>query len=132
MSEKKQIKSWRSRHVRIKPEYVERTMVFQGYYTDDDDEVWVEDKSLPMVEDIRINCPLAGFVYDPEETFEVMADIYGIDLYKHTFTPFEVGSVEPTHQVILKGRVTGDPYIWDTKYFDVVRQERVWVKDEEF
>jgi hypothetical protein len=85
-----------------------------------------------MVEDIRINCPLAGFVYDPEETFEVMADIYGIDLYKHTFTPFEVGSVEPTHQVILRGKTMHYPFVWDSKYFDVLRMEHKWVKDEEF
>ena len=130
MSEKKEIKSWRQRHVRIKPEYVERTMVFQGDYDDNDE--WIEDKSLPMVEDIKINCVLAGFIYDPDETFQVMADIYGVDLYKHTFTPFEVGSIEPTHQVILRGDRMSHPFVWDSKYFDVLRMEHKWVKDEEF
>ena len=130
MSEKKEIKSWRQRHVRIKPEYVERTMVFQGGYDDNDE--WTEDKSLPMVEDIKINCVLAGFIYDPDETFQVMSDIYGVDLYKHTFTSFEVGSIEPTHQVILRGDRMSHPFVWDSKYFDVLRMEHKWVKDEEF
>lgn len=132
MSEKKEIKSWRGMHVRLKPEYFQQFEEFDGNW--DDDENWIEDESLPKVVRVEISCPLRGFIDDPaNDIFEVTADVYGIDLYKHTYTPFEVGSVEPTHQVILRGKAMNTcPFVWDTKWFDVVRQEYVWVKDERF
>jgi hypothetical protein len=132
MSEKKEIKSWRGMNVRLKPEYFQQVEEFDGNW--DDDENWIVDESLPKVVRADINCPLRGFIDNPaNDIFEVAADVYGIDLYKHTYTPFEVGSIEPTHQVILKGKAMNtQPFVWDTKWFDVVRQEHVWVKDERF
>jgi hypothetical protein len=129
MSEK--IKSWRGRYVRLKSEYVVRTKVFDGYYNEDDE--WIEDRSLPMVEEVEINCPLCSFIDDPDEIFGVEAEIYGVDLHKYYNREFEVGSVEPTHQIILRRNSGEDyPYIWDVKYFDVLMSTKVWVKDEEF
>jgi hypothetical protein len=132
MSEKKEIKSWRGMNVRLKPEYFQQVEEFDGNWDDDDN--WIVDESLPKVVRADINCPLRGFIDNPaNDIFEVAADVYGIDLYKHTCTPFEVGSIEPTHQVILKGKAMDTyPFVWDTKWFDVVRQERIWVKDERF
>jgi len=130
MSEK--IKSWRGRSVRLKPEYIVKRMEFDGHY-DEEEGTWVTDKSLPMVEEFYINCPLSNFIHDPNDVFEVASDMYGIDLYGYTSKSFEVGSIEPTHQIILRRSSGVDyPYIWDAKYFDVVRKELVWVKDEEF
>jgi hypothetical protein len=132
MSEKKEITSWRGRSVRLKPEFFQQFEEFDGNW--DDDENWIVDESLPKVVRADINCPLRGFIDNPaNDVFEVAADVYGIDLYKHTYTPFEVGSIEPTHQVILKGKAMNThPFVWDTKWFDVVRQEHIWVKDERF
>jgi hypothetical protein len=129
MSEK--IKSWRGRHVRLKPEYVVRKKVFDGDY--DDDGNWVEDRSLPMLEEVEINCPLCNFIDDPNEVFGVSAEIYGVDLYRYYNSEFEIGSAEPTHQIILRRNSGEDyPYIWDVKYFEVLKRTQVWVKDEEF
>jgi hypothetical protein len=136
MSEKKEIKSWRHQHVRIKKEYLKIETVRNGHYDDDDN--WVDDENAPLVDEFQIvhGCPLTtleaiGLAKKPEtDVFKVWADVYGTDLYRHTFTPLEVGSVEPTHQIILEE--TRYPYMWDAKYFEVVRQEHIWVKDEEF
>jgi hypothetical protein len=125
MTEK--IKSWRHRHVRIKEEYILRRKEFDGYYDDNDE--WVEDRSLPMIEHVEINCPLSDCINNPSEVFEVASDMYGVDLYRYTNSEFEVGSIEPTHQIILRNN--GYPYIWDAKYFELVVRKEIWVKDEQ-
>ena len=124
MAEK--IKSWRDKHVRIKEEYIIRRKEFDGSYNDDDD--WVEDQSLPMIEIAEVNCP-AGICINADEVVKVSADFYGVDLYKHMFNEFEVGSIEPTHQIILDN--CRYPYMWDAKYFEVVTRKQVWVKEGE-
>ena len=122
------IKSWRGRYVRIKEEYILRR--FDGEYNEDDE--WVEDSSLPMIEEVS-RCPLENFIHDPNEVFIVASELYGVDLYNYYNREFEVGSVEPTHQIILRRNGKNDyPYIWDSKYFDVLVNTNVWVKDEGF
>lgn len=136
MSEKKEITSWRGRHVRLKPEFFEVKEEFDGNWDDDDN--WIVDESMPKVTFTEINCPLRGFIGDPvNEVFMVAADIYGIDLYRNILTPLDVSSIEPTHQLILKEhRMDWYHFVWESKYFEVVKEERVttttWVKDEEF
>ena len=136
MSEKKEITSWRGRSVRLKPEFFEEIEEFDGYW--DDNDKWIVDESMPKVTFVEINCPLRGFIGDPaNEVFTVASDIYGIDLYRSINAPLDVSSVEPTHQVILKGKAMDNyPFVWEAKYFEVVKEERVttstWVKDEEF
>lgn len=136
MSEKKEITSWRGKHVRFKPEFFEVKEEFDGYWDDDDN--WVIDESLPKKTYTEINCPLHPFVDDPvNNVFMVAADIYGIDLYRNILTPLDINSIQPTHQVILKGhKMELYPYVWEAKYFEVVREERVttstWVVDEDF
>lgn len=125
MAEK--IKSWRGRHVRIKEEYIVRR--FNGYYNDEEE--WVEDPSLPMIEEVS-GCPLADFIDDPNEVFKVGSELYGVDLHTYRNREFEVGSVEPTHQIILiREGVNEYPYIWDAKYFDLLVRKQAWVKEGE-
>lgn len=120
------IKSWRHRYVRIKEEYILRRKVFDGYYNDDDE--WVEDESLPMVETAEVKCP-PGDCINADEVVEVASDMYGVDLYKYHFDGVEVGSTEPTHQIILRNNRY--PFMWDAKYFEVVTKKQIWVKDED-
>jgi hypothetical protein len=51
-------------------------------------------------------------------------DIYGVDLFNHRRDGYVIGSVEPTHQVIVEviegGNKISYPYLWDAKYFEEV------------
>jgi len=132
----KKITSWRGRYVRLKPEFFEVTEEFDGYWNDDDE--WVIDESLPKVKRTKINCPLHMFIDKPDtDVFMVASDIYGIDLYRSIREPIDVSSIEPTHQVILKGHgMELYSFVWEAKYFEVVREVSVttstWVLEEEF
>lgn len=136
MAENKQIKSWRGRYVRLKPEFFLAKEEFQGNW--DDDNYLVIDESLPKVKVFEIDCPMSAFIDNPiEEVFMVASDIYGIDLYRSINTPIDVSSIEPTHQLILKGhKMDYYPFVWEAKYFEVVNEVSVttstWVLDEEF
>lgn len=107
---KNTIKSWVGKKVRIKREYIKTE-------TDDDGETYSF---------IDIDNGLDGLVDDPiNAVFSVKMAIFGVDLYYYRDHDFEVGSVEPTHQIILEGvnnRFIAHPFVWDSKYFERVRE----------
>ena len=76
---------------------------------------------------------LNTFVDKPNEAiFSVLTDMYGVDLFPHRYDGFEIGSVEPTHQVIIEViQGCNDiryPFLWDAKYFEEVREKVVITK----
>lgn len=121
------IKSLTGKKVRIKREFITTEDSEYGNY-------YVEGN---MALSANIDNPL-------DAIFKVLTDVYGVDLWPYTFFPtghneqdakhvgFEIGSVEPTHQVIIEA-VQGCndiryPFLWDAKYFEEVREETIITK----
>lgn len=79
------------------------------------------------------NSSLNTFVENPNEAiFSVLTDMYGVDLFPYRYDGFEIGSVEPTHQVIIEViqgcNKISYPFLWDAKYFEEVREETIVTK----
>jgi hypothetical protein len=125
----KTIQSWLGKKVRIKREFIKTEQEYdpytgEGYY-------------------IECDNGMNALVGNPNEAiFSVQMDIYGVDLFKYRHVPsfgggekcvgFEIGSVEPTHQIIIEiiqgSNEIGYPYLWDVKYFEEVVEEIVITK----
>ena len=109
------IKSLIGKKVRIKREFIKFKK--NKYYT-------------------RLACTdssLNTFVDKPNEAiFSVLTDMYGVDLFPHRYDGFEIGSVEPTHQVIIEViqgcNKISYPFLWEAKYFEEVREETIVTK----
>lgn len=113
--EKQILKSWIDKYVRIKPEFIKTA-------SDEDD----------SYEYVECDNGMNGIIYEPSSSiFKVKMDIYGVDLFSHRRNGFEIGSVEPTHQIIVEivegGNTIGYPYLWDSKYFEEVVAEKVTI-----
>jgi hypothetical protein len=119
------IESWIGKNVRIKREYikVEVELRHSSTYDDDDnilEEVWEYENTY-----IECDNGLNGVVDNPTDAiFNVKMDIYGIDLFNHRRDGLVIGDVKPTHQLIIEVVEGSDkiayPYLWDSKYFEVV------------
>lgn len=102
--ETKTIKSLIGKKVRIKREFIKSSD--EGMY-------------------IECDNGMNGLIDEPTDSiFMVKMDIYGVDLFNHRRDGFSIGSVEPTHQVIIEivegGNSINYPYLWDAKYFEEV------------
>jgi hypothetical protein len=102
----KTIQSWVGKKVRIKPELVVA-------YEDEDNSVFYS---------TNISGPINSFISDARnESFEVMMDVYGADLFKHRREGVNVQELELCHQLILKGgQFTGYPFVWKADYFEII------------
>jgi len=110
----KTIQSLIGKHVRIKREFIKSTYEGQGLY-------------------IECDNGMNGVIDEPTDSiFMVKMDIYGVDLFNHRRDGFRIGSVEPTHQVIIEivegGNSINYPYLWDAKYFEEVVEEIIITK----
>ena len=124
----KTIQSWLGKKVRIKREFIKTEQEYESgsesYY-------------------IECDNGMNALVENPKEAvFSVQMDVYGVDLFKYRHVPsfgggekcvgFEIGSVEPTHQIIIEiiqgSNEIGYPYLWDVKYFEEVVEEIVITK----
>lgn len=111
----KKIQSLIGKYVRIKREYITSSFEGQGMH-------------------IECDNGMNGVIYEPTHSiFMVKMDIYGVDLFNHRRDGFNIGSVEPTHQVIIEivegGNSIGYPYLWDAKYFEEVVQTTIITKE---
>ncbi len=102
------INSLIGKYVRIKRELIRSSIEGQGFH-------------------IECDNGMNGVIYRPKHSiFEVKMDIYGVDLFNHRRDGFSIGSVEPTHQVIVEivegGNAIAYPYLWDAKYFEEVER----------
>jgi len=120
------IKSWIGQKVRIKKEYIKVELCHYSTYNDDDEDGIFIEKVIEY-EKTSIECDngLNGLVDNPNDTiFDVKMDIYGIDLFNHRRDGLIVGDVKATHQLIIEvvegGDKIGYPYLWDSKYFEIV------------
>lgn len=116
------IKSWIGEKVRVKEEYIIKVEeVDEEKSTYDDDGNIIEEVYYDYIT-ISTNSGLGGVLSGMErDIFEVLIDIYGVDLYK---VRSEVGIdtlPEPTHQIIIKDG--GYPFLWEAKYFEVIKPE---------
>jgi len=122
------IQSWLGKKVRIKREFIKTEQEYES-----------------GGETYHIECDngMNALVDNPNEAiFSVQMDVYGVDLFKYRHIPrfggggkcvgFEIGSVEPTHQIIIEiiqgSNEIGYPYLWDVKYFEEVVEEIVITK----
>jgi len=123
----KTIQSWRHKKVRVKEEYIiKERLIDEDASTYDDDDNYYEE------EYIKSECGLGGVLKGKErDVFEVASDCYGVDLYSFHVQKFDVDTLpEATHQIIL--RDNGYPFMWDSKYFEVVTSKTIYVTDNEF
>jgi hypothetical protein len=124
----KSIQSWLGKKVRIKREFIKTEQECES-----------GGKSYYIACDNGMN----ALVENPKEAvFSVQMDVYGVDLFKYRRAPsfgggekcvgFEIGSVEPTHQIIIEiiqgSNEIGYPNLWDVKYFEEVVEEIVITK----
>jgi hypothetical protein len=119
------IKSWIGQKVRIKKEYIKVELVLDDDASTFDDDGNVIEEVFRVDAYIDCNNGLNGLVDNPNDTiFDVKMDIYGIDLFNHRRDGLIVGDVKATHQLIIEvvegGNKIGYPYLWDSKYFEVV------------
>ena len=121
------IKSWIGKKVRIKREYIKVELRHPSTYDDDPDDEYNFIERVYEYEETYIECDngLNGVVDNPTDAiFKVKMDIYGIDLFNHRRDGLVVGDVKPTHQLIIEvvdgSNEISYPYLWDSKYFEVV------------
>lgn len=118
--ETKTIQSWICQRVRIKKEYIKTEFeIDEDESTYDDDgniveEVLYERKYIDNQTGMT-SCFQGRF----DEIFNVRYDCYGVDLYKIRNRVDVDKLPEPTHQIIV-GNQNDYPYMWDSKYFEVV------------
>lgn len=136
--ENETIKIWRRRRVRIKREYlVLEQRIDDDASTFDDDDNIIE-AVFKKYWTTTLNNGFEGAVIIPEgddiysATFEVIGEFYGVDLYGMKKEGVLLSELtKPSHHIVVK-ETAGWPYMWDSKYFEVVRQEYTWVADKEY
>lgn len=102
-----QIKSWIGLKVRIKREFL------ISYFDDDDVERWQTNIK---------DCPINTFLNNAkDETFYVLQDVYGADLFRYRSREVDTDELKSSHQLILRGGQMGNyPFLWDAKYFEII------------
>lgn len=131
------IKSWIGRTVRIKREYIKLSEpeidIDASDYDDDGNIINVvyEKPSYYIDTNNGLNSVL-DIVDVYNATFYVQYDCYGVDLYR-VREDIDISELpEPTHQIIIREAMY--PYLWDAKYFEVVKVHTTteWVIDEQY
>jgi len=117
--EKKVIKSWKGSRVRIKSEYLRIESELDEDASDyDDDGNLINSVFKDNVTCIAHN-GLSSVLDDITAEFQVVSDVYGVDLY-YVREDTELQDLrEPQHLIILK---EGYSYVWDAKWFEVVKR----------
>lgn len=135
--ENETIKIWRRRRVRIKREYLALAQKI-------DDDASTFDGHDNIIEAVfkqywitTMDNGFQGAVIIPEgddiysATFEVIGEFYGVDLYGVEKGTLLSELPQPSHHIVVK-ETAGWPYMWDSKYFEVVRKEYTWVADKDY
>ena len=140
--ETKTINSWVRREVRIKEEYISKEIDYDASIYDDNgdiiEEVYLDDEYINTCNGMR-----GVFEGHERAIFKVVLDCYGVDLYGKGCMNIDIEKLpEPTHQIIVKREIkTSRPivqewdyyeFLWDSKYFEVVTTEKIYVTDKEF
>jgi hypothetical protein len=142
--ETKTIQSWIQRKVRIKKEYIKTELdIDEDASTYDDDGNIVEEVYLEYEYIDTQNGMRGVFQGHERDIFIVVSDCYGVDLYKARSGKVDVDKLpEPTHQIMIKRELKTSrlyeakwdyyEFLWDSKYFEVVTTETIYVTDNEF
>jgi len=118
--ETKTIQSWINQRVRIKKEYIKTELIIdEDASTYDDDFNIIEEVMTERTYIDSNNGMTSCFQGRFDEIFNVRYDCYGVDLYKIRDKVNVDTLPEPTHQIIV-GNKNDYPYMWDSKYFEVV------------
>lgn len=137
-----EIKSLKSRFVRLKKECLDRCVVER--YDDDDNIIEGGKKLYQYYPNSKVgNNKLYYFSRDWKNgVFEVVSEYYGVSMRAKTRRAgsrdefFDTDSVEPKHKIALSGFYEDldkeAPYFFDADIFEVVKQQHYWVKDEQF
>ncbi len=131
------IKSWIGQTVRIKREYLKlNEPEIDEYASDYDDDGniinEVYEKPSYYIDTHNGMNSVLGIVDVYNATFYVQYDCYGVDLYR-VRENIDISELpEPTHQIIVREAMY--PYLWDAKYFEVVKVHTTneWVIDEQY
>lgn len=133
---KETLKKWKSTRVRIKREYlVEDKQLNYDKSTYDEESNELIEEVYDKWATINMDNGFEGCVIIPNgkdlstAVFKVRAEIYGVDLYGKPSEIKLCDLPEPSHQIIIE-ECGGWPYIWESKYFEVVCMD--WVVDEEY
>lgn len=115
---KEVIKSWKGSIVRIKSEYLRiESELDEGASDYDDDGNLTNSVFKDNITCIAHN-GLSSVLDDVTADFQVVSDVYGVDLF-YVREDIELQDLrEPQHLIILK---EGHSYVWDAKYFEVVK-----------
>jgi hypothetical protein len=131
------IKSWIGQTVRIKREYLKLSEseidVDASDYDDDGNIINIVYEKPSYYIDTHNGMNSVLWNEDLlNATFYVQYDCYGVDLYKIREDKNISELPEPTHQIIV--REAWFPYLWDAKYFEVVKVHTTteWVIDEQY
>jgi hypothetical protein len=129
--ETKTIQSWRHQKVRVKEEYIVKEKEIDEDASTYDDDYNIIEEVYCEKEYISSDCGLGSVLSGKErDIFEVAADFYGVDLYRFQNKTNVEELPELTHQIIL--RDYSYPYMWNSKYFEVVTTETIYVADKQF
>ena len=139
--ETKTIQSWVNQLVRIKEEYISKEIDYDASKYDDNGDI-IEEVYLDN-EYIDTQNGMQGVFYGHERAiFKVVLDCYGVDLYEIREKINVDELPNPTHQIMVKREIkTSRPivqewdyyeFLWDSKYFEVVTTEKIYVADKEF
>jgi hypothetical protein len=118
--ETKTIQSWISQRVRIKKEYIKTELEIDEFESTYDDNYNIIEEVMKERTYIEGNNGMTScFQGRFDEIFNVRYDCYGVDLYKFREKINVDELPKPTHQIIV-GNQNDYPYMWDSKYFEVV------------
>jgi hypothetical protein len=127
------MKSWIGKYVRIKDEYIVKTVeedVDASTYDDDGNVI-----DLVTVEDVYLDCPMKN-ILEPYTVYIVQQDAYGVDLYNYQNTELDTSpyATKHKHLLIVTTPLASDglrhSYMWDAKYFEVIEKiDERWFKE---
>ena len=137
MSEK--IQSMSNKVVRFKREHIRSYTDWVHPYDDEGDMVLDKQEERTIYEILDDN---GRIIYDDienpvDELFDVTLDFYGVDIRSHTqgSKPYEVDTNDIKHLLRIKPRRSMAIelyFFYETRYFEVVKPETIWVRDENF
>lgn len=141
--ETKTIQSWIHRNVRIKEEYIVKVKEIDEYESTYDDDGNIVEEVYDEYEYIDTQNGMRGVFEGYERAiFKVISDCYGVDLYEFQNKTNIEELPEPTHQIMVVRKVKSSRpiveeydhynFLWDSKYFEVVTTETIYVTDNEF
>lgn len=138
------IKSWAQKEVRIKEEYIVKVKEIDEELSTYDDDGNIIKEVLEEYEYINTQNGMRSVFSGYERAiFKVVVDCYGVDLRDFRANKTNIEDLpKPTHQIMVARKMKSSTplieeydyydFLWDSKYFEVVTTETIYVADKEF